>query len=74
MMSKKDLASWLRILSEICVNLSSGWFGFILISPGFQLFKNFSENILPLTWSFFLGIVFMWFSYKLDKINKDERK
>jgi hypothetical protein len=63
---KKSKSSLCRVLSGICGNLSAGWFGLIIISPGVS--RNFSlENILRLLTSLLFGLLFLWIAYKFDR-------
>lgn len=62
--SIKDRRTLLLVLGGICENLAAGWFGHVLISPGFA--ETFGvEQALVLTRSVLLGIVFMLASFLL---------
>jgi len=63
---KKDKTALIKTLSTIASNLSSGWFGLILIAPNFLPIKGFSEIFL-LTVNMVFGIVFLWIAYKLER-------
>ena len=67
--SKGDKKSFYKIISGICENLSAGWFGHILISPGFS-FTFEIEKILVLIRSLLLAIIFMSLAIMFDKITK----
>lgn len=66
---KKDKVAWFKTFSGICGNLSAGWFGFILIAPGFLPPQNFVDWFV-LTKSVAFGIVFMFLVYKLERMSK----
>lgn len=68
-LSKKDKLVWYKVISGICGNLAAGWFGLILIVPGFSLPDSF-DKFLVLTKSIALGILFMWLSFKLERISR----
>ncbi|OGD59280.1 hypothetical protein A3I57_01945 [Candidatus Beckwithbacteria bacterium RIFCSPLOWO2_02_FULL_47_23] len=65
-MLKKDKSSLLKVLSGICGNLSAGWFGIILITPGFEIAFN-SNYWAILTQSIGFGILFLWLAFELER-------
>jgi len=65
-LAKKDRLSLLKTVAGICGNLSAAWFGFILISPGFEQLST-SEEWVVLTRSLILGILFLLIAYKLER-------
>jgi len=67
--SKRDKISWLRVLAGISGNLSAGWLGHVLISPGFS-FSLSLEKVLVLTRSILLAIVFMLIAFILERMIK----
>ncbi len=57
---------WFYLVSEICVNLSAGWIGAILIIPNFAD-APFPRNVLTLTADFVLAIVSLIVAFYLRK-------
>ena len=55
---------WLKALSNICGNLSAGWFASVFIAPGIagQL------NPVILTINFLIGIVYLLITVKIEQI------
>lgn len=68
--SGKDKQAWLKTLSNISGNMSAGWFGFILISPGLSPLPLTENEIFVLTKSALAGIVLMYLSYKLERMSR----
>lgn len=66
--SGKDKHALLKTFANISGNLSAGWLGFAIITPGIRPPWKL-EDILTLTISFSAGIVFAWFSYKLERFS-----
>lgn len=64
-MTGKERRSWQRVVSSICGNLAAGWYGIILIAPGFEVLSRL--DALALTRSLLMGIVFMWLAYTFEK-------
>lgn len=64
-MTVKERRSWHRVFSGICGNLAAGWYGIILIAPGFDVLSRL--DALVLTRSLLMGIVFMWLAYTFEK-------
>ena len=62
----KDRKSLLKTMANICGNLSAGWFGFILITPGIKSPLDL-DGMLILTISLGFGIVSAWFAYRLER-------
>lgn len=62
----KDKKALLKVFSGICGNLAAGWFGLILIAPGFFWPENFSDWF-NLTRSVLLGIVFLVSAYLFER-------
>ena len=62
----RSLLNWFEILSDLLVNLSSGWFALILLEPGI----NPKINFWILTNRFFFGIL----SLSIAKYLKDKSK
>ena len=62
----KDRKSLLKTMANICGNLSAGWIGFGVITPGVHSPITL-EDIFTLTTSLSLGTVFAWFSYRLER-------
>ena len=65
-LTKKDKQSLLKVIAGICGNLSAGWFGFILITPGLEQFKN-ADAWIALTRSLVFGIVFMLIAFRFER-------
>lgn len=65
-LKKRSKSSFYRVLSGVCGNLSAGWFGLILITPGVSTDFNI-VNIVKLTFNLFFGALFLWIAYKLDR-------
>ena len=61
-----EIVSRARSIQKRCENLSAGWFGHILISPGFS-FTFEIEKILVLIRSLLLAIIFMLLAVMFDK-------
>ena len=68
-LDRKDKNALSKTLSNVCTNLSAGWFGFILIVPGFSPPQSLDDWFI-LTKSVSFGIVFMWLAYKLERMSK----
>jgi len=65
----KDKIALLKSLSGLTINLSAGWFGLALITPNFSVVAGIKELSL-LLYDVTFGILFLWFSYKLEKMLK----
>lgn len=63
----KDKIAFLKSVSGLTVNLSAGWFGVALITPNFSVIAGTKELFL-LLFDITFGILFLWFSYKLEKM------
>ena len=57
----------LKLLYDISVNLTSGWFGLLFVSPGFFEFASFSEYFQTLRINLVLAIIGLVVSYWLLK-------
>lgn len=62
--SKKTI---LEVLSSIWINLSSAWFGVLLVTPGFISTKNISQYLSLLTTNLPLGILSLMVSFYLTE-------
>lgn len=65
-LTKKDRLIALKVVSGILGNLAAGWFGIILITPGFSSFGT-SAEVLLLIRSLVLGILFAYLSFRFEK-------
>jgi hypothetical protein len=57
--------SRIEVLSDLLVNLSAGWFGLILIVPGFGGIKSTQDALFLLTINLFWGIISLVLAMKL---------
>lgn len=62
----KDKIAWLTTLASISQNISAGWFGVIIFSPGLSLFSRPDWPFILIS-SLVLGILFMYLSVWLLK-------
>lgn len=65
-LKSKDRKSINRIISGICGNLAAGWFGLIIIAPGFDFNLNVTDY-LTLIKSMIMGILFAWLAFEFDR-------
>lgn len=61
-----DRKAFLKTLAGLCINLSAGWYGLVVIVPNFWPIKEF-KDILVLTGNIFFGTLFLFFSFKLER-------
>lgn len=62
----KDKKILLRVISGICGNIAAGWFGVILIVPGFSWPESFADWVI-LTRVIAFGIVFVLLAYFFER-------
>ncbi|MEK7096686.1 MAG: hypothetical protein AAB859_00035 [Patescibacteria group bacterium] len=67
MLSKKDKRAFFRTLSAISANLSAGWFGVVFIASSTVSIASI-RDVLALIYNLFFGILFLFISYKFEKI------
>jgi hypothetical protein len=60
-----------KILADLFVNLASGWFGILLISPGLFGVSSVTEYLWLLTKNLPFGIVGLVFAYWLSEKSKE---
>lgn len=65
-LAKKDRKAFSRILSGLCINLSAGWYGVVLIAPNFWPVGEF-KNALVLTYDVLSGTLFLYFAFILER-------
>lgn len=58
-------------MSDLCINLSAGWFGAMFIVPTLSE-KPLQTNIPLLIFDLVLGIVFLVISYKLRRLARKD--
>lgn len=63
---KKDKVALIKTLAAVFENFSVGYFGLVFIVPNFLPISGWNEIILLLT-NLFLGILFLWIAYKLER-------
>lgn len=63
----KDRKAAIKSLSGLAVNLSAAWFVLIIIAPNFWPIRG-SKEVLLLTEDAFLGMLFLWFSFKMERM------
>lgn len=63
---QKDKTALIKTLAAIFENFSVGYLGLVFIIPNFLPIKGWSEIILLIT-DLFLGILFLWTAYKLER-------
>lgn len=78
-MKKKSDKTWykfvsrktsLEVLASVFINLTSGWFGILLVTPGFFGMSNFLEFLRLLTLNIPFGIVGLLISLWLSEKSK----
>ncbi len=62
--------TFLEVLASIFINLASGWFGILLVTPGFLGTSNISDYLRLLTLNLPFGIVGLGFSLWLTEKSK----
>ncbi len=61
--------AFIRSLAGLTINLSSGWFGAIVIAPNFSPIKNLSDFLI-LIYDFIFGTIFLVLSVIIEKNQK----
>ena len=64
------MRTFLEVLAAIWVNLTSGWFGLLLVAPGFFGVASIEEYTKSLTINLPLGIVSLVFTLYLTERSK----
>ena len=65
-MSRWKLA-WLRTLSALAVNLSSGWFAAVIIVPNFASINSL-DNLIVLFYDLMFGTIFLLSGVWFEKV------
>lgn len=68
-LDKKTQKALIRVLAGICINLSAGWFAFVLITPNFLNLALFNTLIL-LFLDLLFGIMFLTLAVILERANR----
>ncbi len=60
----------LEVLAGICINLTSGWLGLLIVAPGFLRIHDFNQYVQSLTVNGAFAIVGLFFSLLFTELSK----